>query len=65
MIQGLCAIFLIKIPYAWFASQQPDPQLFQIGLSTAFAAVFTLIVCFAYFFLYARKSKQEQKGKLE
>ncbi len=65
MIQGLCAIFLVKIPYAWFASRQPDPQLFQIGLSTAFAAIFTLIVCFIYFFLCAGKSKaQEQKGEL-
>lgn len=50
MIQGLCAIFLVKIPYAWYASRQPDPKLFQIGLSTAFAAIFTLAVCFMYFF---------------
>lgn len=56
MIQGLCAIFLVKIPYAWIASTQANPQLFQIGLSTAFAALFTLVVCLAYFFYQSRKS---------
>ncbi len=50
MIQGLCAIFLVKIPYAWIASIQENPHLFQIGLSTVFAALFTLAVCFIYFF---------------
>lgn len=56
MLQGLCAIFLVKIPYAWLASQQAHPQLFQIGLSTAFAAIFTLITCLIYFFLFTKKS---------
>lgn len=42
MLQGLCAIFLVKIPYAYFAGQKPDPQLFDIGLSTAYAAVFVI-----------------------
>ncbi|MDO4664580.1 MAG: MATE family efflux transporter [Erysipelotrichaceae bacterium] len=55
MIQGLCAIFLVKIPYAWLASQQVHPQLFQIGLSMAFAAIFTLITCLIYFFLFTKK----------
>lgn len=49
MIQGLCAIFLVKIPYAYFASHKPDPQLFDIGLSTAYAAIFTLAVCLIYY----------------
>lgn len=49
MAQGLCAIFLVKIPYAWFTSRQPEPQLFQIGMATALAAVFTLIVCVFYY----------------
>lgn len=56
MFQGLCAIFLVKIPYAWMASMQENPRLFQIGLSTAFAALFTLAVCLAYFFYQGRKS---------
>ncbi len=58
MIQGLCAIFLVKIPYAYFASHKPNPQLFDIGLSTAFAALFTLAVCLIYYFYSSRKSKK-------
>lgn len=56
MLQGLCAIFLVKIPYAYFASRKPVPKLFDIGLSTAYAAAFTLIVCLIYYFYSRRKS---------
>lgn len=49
MVQGLCSIFLVKIPYAWFASSKADPQLFNIGLSTVWAALFTLVVCALYY----------------
>ena len=55
MAQGLLSIFLVKIPYAWFASTRPEPSLFQIGMSTAWAAVFTLIVCAGYYWLCSRK----------
>ncbi len=55
MIQGLCAIFLVKIPYAYLASRRPSPRLFDIGLSTAYAAVFTLAVCFIYYLCLHRK----------
>ncbi len=54
MVQGLCAIFLVKIPYAWYATFQESPRLFNIGLSTAFAAAFTLLVCLVYY-MYVRK----------
>jgi len=49
MIQGLLSIFLVKIPYAWFASTRENVSLFQIGLSTVFAAVFTLLLCVLYY----------------
>lgn len=55
MAQGLCAIFLVKIPYAWFASNQLNPQLFQIGMSTACAAIFTLVICIFYYIYTNRK----------
>ena len=57
MVQGLCAIFLVKIPYACLASQRPSPQLFDIGLSTAYAAVFTLTVCLIYYYLCSRRKR--------
>lgn len=49
MVQGLLSIFLVKIPYAWFASTRSNPSLFQIGMSTAWAAVFTLLLCLWYY----------------
>lgn len=55
MIQGLCAIFLVRIPFAYFASIQPNPQLFSIGLSAAFAAAFTAIVCIIYYIIRVEK----------
>ena len=61
MVQGLCSIFLVKIPYAWIASRQAEPQLFQIGLSTAFAALFTLVACFVYFFYQHRKAALSER----
>lgn len=62
MIQGLCAIFLVRIPYAWFASTRPQPKLFQIGLSAAFAAVFTLLVCVVYY-LYQNVAQKKGTGR--
>lgn len=61
MLQGLCAIFLVKIPYAYFASRKPVPKLFDIGLSTANAAVFTLTACLIYYFYSRRKSLNSEK----
>ena len=57
MVQGLLSIFLVKIPYAWFASMQPEPSLFQIGMSTAWAAVFTLLLCVWYYIRCGIKDK--------
>ncbi|MGI6093999.1 MAG: MATE family efflux transporter [Lachnospiraceae bacterium] len=56
MGQGLCAIFLVRIPYAWYASRRPNPRLFQIGMSAVLAAVFMLLVCVGYYVWERRKS---------
>ena len=45
MARGVSAALLVRIPYAYFASTRPDPSLFQIGMSTALAAIFMLIFC--------------------
>ena len=62
MLQGLCAIFLVKIPYAYYASRKPVPKLFDIGLSTAYAAVFTLAACLIYY-VSRRKPFCPEKSK--
>ena len=55
MAQGLCSIFLVKIPYAWWASRRAEPELFQIGLSAVWAALFSLAVCLFYYRWRGRK----------
>lgn len=59
MVQGLLSIFLVKKPYAWFASTRPEPSLFQIGMSTAWAVVFTLLLCVWYYIHCSRKDKRK------
>ena len=58
MVQGLLSIFLVKLPYAWFASTRPEPSLFRIGMSTAWAAVFTLLLCVWNYIHCGRKEKR-------
>ncbi len=59
MLQGLGAIFLVRIPYAYFASTRPDPALFDIGLSATFAAVFMLIAAAGYYIMRSKKKGLE------
>lgn len=54
MVQGIIAALFVRIPYAYYASIQPAPSLFNIGLSTALAAAFMFVVCTAYY-LWNRK----------
>lgn len=56
MLQGLAAIILVKIPYACYAASKPAPELFDIGMSTAYAALFTLAVSLSYY-IYSRKRR--------
>lgn len=45
MVQGVIASLLVRVPYAYFASTRPDPSIFQIGFSSAVAAIFMLLLC--------------------
>lgn len=54
MVQGIIAALCVRIPYAYYASVQPEPSLFNIGLSTALAAAFMFVVCTGYY-LWNRK----------
>lgn len=46
MVQGIIAALCVRIPYA---SIQPTPSLFNIGLSTALAAAFMFVACTGYY----------------
>ncbi|MBS4534596.1 MATE family efflux transporter [Clostridium sp. D2Q-14] len=58
MAQGLCAIFLVRIPYAYYASRKPAPSLFEIGMSATLAAAFTLLICIVYYIHQCKREKQ-------
>lgn len=60
MAQGLISIFLIRMPFAWFAGHRSSPRLFYIALATAFSAIFTLVVCLIY---YAILDIREARGE--
>ena len=59
MAQGLCAIALVRIPFAYYMGTRPSPKLFNIGLSATFAALFTLSVCIIYFIIHKIKMKEK------
>ena len=49
MVQGIIAALCVRIPYAYYASIQPTPSLFTIGLSTALAAACMFVACTGYY----------------
>lgn len=59
MIQGVSASLFVRIPYAFFASTRPDPDLFNIGMSSAWAAIFMMVVSTAYYVLLQKKQKKQ------
>lgn len=61
MVQGIIAALFVRIPYAYYASIQPAPSLFNIGLSTALAAAFMFVVCSGYY-AWHRKHASAQKS---
>ena len=56
MVRGVAAALLVRIPYAYYASIQSDTSLFQIGLATAFSAVFMLVFCYIEYFVRRDKA---------
>ncbi len=55
LIQGIIANFLVKIAYAYYATTQENPSLFNIGLSTAIAAGTLLITSLIYYYIVRNK----------
>lgn len=50
MAQGLAAVFLVRIPFAWWASAHPEPDVFTIGLSSVLAAAFVLSANLVFYY---------------
>ena len=58
----MLSIFVVKLPYAWFASSHATPSIFQIGMAGAFAAAFELLACLWY---YNRLKKDDEAPTLQ
>ena len=50
MIQGLAQSILVRLPFAYIMSIQPDANLMNIGFAAPAATVFGIILCFVYYF---------------
>ena len=59
MVRGIAAALLVRIPYAYLASMKRGASLFNIGLSTSFAALFILVFCIVEYAVRRRQRKLE------
>ena len=60
MVQGMIAIFTVRIPYAWWASTKPEPELFDVGLATGLAAMAMTVMCMGYWGWMRRRTREER-----
>ena len=49
MIQGLAQSILVRLPFAYIMSIQPDANLMYIGLAAPAATIFGIVLCFIYY----------------
>ena len=61
MIQGLCANFLIKVPYAYFALHFMEDKLFQIGFANVYGALFILFICLIYYIMTTLIKREQNR----
>ena len=55
MVQGIAAALLVRIPYAYYASTKNTPELFDIGMAAAYAAIFMFFACSIYYIVQNKK----------
>lgn len=55
-IEGLLAIFLVKIPYAYYATFIASPTIMNIAASDALSSIFQFIICIIYYLCVKDKS---------
>ncbi len=54
MIQGLSQTLLVRLPFSYFMSIQPDADLMKIGLAAPAATIFGIILNVIYYINYTR-----------
>jgi len=60
MFQAIIGAFCIRIPFAWFFSNQIPVSLFHIGLSTPMSTFVQNMLCIIYFLYIEKKIKKNQ-----
>ena len=57
MIQGLTQTLLVRLPFAYYMSIQPDASLTKIGLAAPVATIFGIVLNVVFYILCDRKDK--------
>ncbi len=60
MLQGLAGAFCIRIPVTLFVASRPGATLFQIGLATPLASLFSILLCIGYYRL-SKWNREERR----
>ena len=58
MIQGLTQTLLVRLPFAYYMSIQPDASLTKIGLAAPVATIFGIVLNVVFYILCNRKDKK-------
>ena len=62
MIQGLTQTLLVRLPFAYYMSIQPDASLTKIGLAAPVATIFGIVLNVVFYILCDRKDKAKHDG---
>ena len=61
MLQGLAQSFLVRLPFSYIMSSQPDASLTMIGLAAPVATAFGILLNFTYFIICNKRLEKQEK----
>ena len=61
MLQGLAQSFLVRLPFSYIMSSQPDASLTMIGLAGPVATAFGILLNFTYFIICNKRLEKQKK----
>lgn len=62
MIQGLTQTLLVRLPFAYYMSIQPDASLTKIGLAAPVATIFGIVLNVVFYIWCDRKDKAKHNN---
>ena len=62
MIQGLVQTLLVRLPFAYYMSIQPDASLTKIGLAAPVATIFGIVLNVVFYIWCNRKDKAKHNN---